>query len=110
VTSTYPLSTAELVKQVRTLAAELGEWPSQRRVMRTCHVGAPRADAALAALRDEGFDPAPGPHLHAVLDAPETLPEGVKEEPETGPPGAAEVRRSSFAAGSPHQTTYRSTT
>ena len=46
-TSAYPVSPEVLEDRVRTLAASLGDWPSQRRVMRECRVGAPRADAAL---------------------------------------------------------------
>jgi hypothetical protein len=57
VTSAYPISTEALEDRVRDLAAKLGGWPSQRRVMRECRVGAPRADAALAAVKRSGFDP-----------------------------------------------------
>jgi hypothetical protein len=88
--SAFSLPGDELVEQVRVLAVERGEWPSQRKVMRECKVGAPRADAALAALRDEGFDPAPAQRLHAVPDASETQPENVQERPESGAPGASE--------------------
>lgn len=70
-TSAYPLPTEVLVDRVRALAAELGAWPSRRHVMRECKVGAPRADAALATLREEGFDPAPGPVLTVVPPRPE---------------------------------------
>ena len=55
-TSAYPLSVDELTDRVRDQATELGTWPSQRQVMRECHVGA-RRDAALVALRAAGFDP-----------------------------------------------------
>jgi hypothetical protein len=54
VTSAYPLPTEQLVERVRKLAVERGGWPSQRAIMRSCKVGAPRADAALATLRAEG--------------------------------------------------------
>jgi hypothetical protein len=43
--------------------------------MRECHVGADRASAALAPLRESGFDPAvpaPAPVLTVVPDAPAT--------------------------------------
>jgi len=96
VTSAYPIPTAELVDRVRALAAELGEWPSQRRVMRECRVGAPRADAALATLRESGFDPAAPPRSLTVVpdlqDAAETHPvrvqEGTGERSQAHTPGA----------------------
>src|SRR2546430_11924339 len=74
-TSAYPLPPEVLVERVRALANELGEWPSQRHVMRECRVGAPRADAALAALRDEGFDPARPRGLTVVRAQPESTEE-----------------------------------
>jgi hypothetical protein len=87
------MSDDELFEKVRALAGEIGEWPSRRRVMRVCRVGAIRADAALAALRAEGFDPARELHLHAVPDAPETRPEDVQEQSDDRAPGAAEGAR-----------------
>lgn len=57
--SAFPIADDVLVEKVRALAGECGTWPSQRMVMRACRVGAPRADAALAALRSDGFDPGP---------------------------------------------------
>ena len=62
----------DLTERVRVLATERAAWPSGRAVMRECRVGAPRAQAALAALRAEGFDPTPAPALTIVPDAPET--------------------------------------
>jgi hypothetical protein len=58
-TSAYPMSDEALIEKVRALAGEIGRWPSQRQIMRTCRVGAPRADAAIAALLGEGFAPEP---------------------------------------------------
>lgn len=84
-TSAYPLPTEVLVDRVRALAAELGEWPSQRRVMRECRVGAPRADAALATLRDEGFDPSPPRALSVVPEAGETQAERDEDDAEQHP-------------------------
>jgi hypothetical protein len=55
--SAYPVTNEVLTERVRDLAAELGGWPSQRRVMRACRVGAPRADAVLARLRASGYAP-----------------------------------------------------
>jgi hypothetical protein len=57
--SAYPITTDKLTDQVRALADDIGAWPSQRRVMRTCRVGAPKADAALRELRDTGYTPTP---------------------------------------------------
>jgi hypothetical protein len=72
-TSAYPVSPEVLEDRVRTLAASLGDWPSQRRVMRECRVGAPRADAALTAVRASGFDPdRPARPLTVVPDQPDT--------------------------------------
>jgi len=88
-TSAYPIPPAELVDRVRALTAELGEWPSRRRVMRECRVGAPRADAALASLRDEGFDPAPrrAPPRRAAAPAAvsATASSGARRPPEAAP-------------------------
>jgi hypothetical protein len=108
--SAFPLPTVELVDRVRALAVERGEWPSQRRVMRTCRVGAPRADAALAALRAEGFDPAPERALSVVADAPETQPDvdvpavsdAIAEDRSDGAESAVELLVSGAAgAGDP---------
>jgi hypothetical protein len=77
-TSAYPTPHDVLIGRVR----ELGDWPSQRKVMRTCRVGAPRADAALAELRESGFDPAPAPVLTVVPDSPEAQAEPTGERTE----------------------------
>lgn len=93
-TSAYPMSDEVLAEKVRALAAELGAIPSQRQVMRACSVGAPRAQSALAALRAEGFNPAPAPALTVVPDAPqaatETRADLVEERPEDATPGESE--------------------
>jgi hypothetical protein len=89
-TAAYPIADEVLVEKVRALAAELGDWPSKRRVMRAAGVGAPRASAALATLRDEGFDPTPRRGLSVVPAGAETQPERVEERPEDGAPGVAE--------------------
>lgn len=57
--SAYPMSGDVLKEKVRALAEEISAWPSRRQIMRACRVGAPRADAVLAALRATGFDPRP---------------------------------------------------
>lgn len=97
--SAFPLPHEELVDRVRGLALELGAWPSQRRIKSTCRVGADRAREALAALRAQGFDPAPASHLRAVPDATETRPEDVEEQPEDDTPGAPEAAGHGTAEG-----------
>lgn len=89
-TSAYPIAHEQLVEKVRAMAEEIGEWPSRRRVMRSCRVGAPRADAALDALRREGFDPSPRRGLSVVPDAAETHADDEQERPAGPIPGAAE--------------------
>src|SRR3712207_5883367 len=89
-TSAYPIADEALVEKVRALAAELGAWPSKRRVMRTAGVGAPRAAAALDALRAEGFDPTPHVGLSVAPDVADTEPERVGEQSADGTWGESE--------------------
>jgi hypothetical protein len=103
-TSAYPLPDDELAARVRALAAERGGWPSKRTVMQAAHVGAPRAQAALDALREEGFDPARRHGLVVVPDAAQTRPERTSDAPNTGVPGASEGA-SGVAADSDSETT-----
>jgi hypothetical protein len=120
-TSAYPISTEVLEDRVRTLAANLGAWPSQRRVMRECRVGAPRADAALAAVKRSGFDPTrparpltlvpasepatapvtagPSGAHHAEPTAPATETTGTAGAPGTGLPVSAGASAASAEAG-----------
>lgn len=81
------LTDAELLHKVRTLALEMGGWPSVRAVQRACSVGRPRARGALDALREEGFDPAPKPSLDADPDAAQTQADSPADAPETRVPG-----------------------
>lgn len=97
-TSAYPRPLDVLVASVREMATQDRAWPSQRKVMRACKVGAPRADAALAALRNAGFDPTSqgaAPALTVVRDAPATSPQRPQERPaqdaDTAPTGALDV-------------------
>ncbi len=98
-TSVYPTPSEVLVDQVRALATELGAWPAKRQVIRDCKVGAPRAGAALDALRAEGFDPTTPARALTVVpdlpDAPETHSEHVRErtddQPQTDEQAAADV-------------------
>ncbi|PPK65836.1 ABC transporter permease [Actinokineospora auranticolor] len=57
-TSAYPTPLDVLADQVRDLAADLGEWPSRNRVIKTFKVGAPKASAVLDTVKASGFDPA----------------------------------------------------
>ena len=74
-TSAYPTPLDTLTDQVRDLATDLGQWPSRNQVMKHCKVGAPKATAALDALKATGFtpeqattsaDPATVRRLHSV--------------------------------------------
>ncbi|ROP39107.1 ABC transporter permease [Saccharothrix texasensis] len=77
-TSAYPTPVDALTERVRSLALELGAMPSRNQVMKACKVGAPKANAALDALKATGFTPdtadttpasvhpAQTRHLHAV--------------------------------------------
>jgi hypothetical protein len=87
-TSADPIPVDTLTDKVRALAVELGELPSRNRVIKTFNVGAPKATAALDALKAAGFDPAasedvepaeaPTRRLHAV--AAEPAPPAESEE------------------------------
>ncbi|RLK59933.1 ABC transporter permease [Actinokineospora cianjurensis] len=68
-TSAYPTPLDALADKVRELAADLGEWPSRNRVIKTFKVGAPKASAALDAVRSSGFNPT-APATENGLDTP----------------------------------------
>lgn len=74
--SAYPIDDDVLTEKTRALAEEISAWPSRRQIMRACRVGAPRADAVLAELRRQGFDP---------------RPERVQEHPEVQVLGATDA-------------------
>ncbi|MDX8048509.1 ABC transporter permease [Lentzea sp. BCCO 10_0798] len=57
-TSAYPPKLDQLTDRVRTMATDLGAWPSLRQIKQQCNVGHPKAVEALAALRASGFNPA----------------------------------------------------
>jgi hypothetical protein len=65
--SAYPATVDDLIPAARDLAAELGELPTRNKLMKTFKVGAPKANAVLAAL---AADPAPVP----AADVPATPP------------------------------------
>jgi hypothetical protein len=108
-TSAYPIPADVLEERVRALAASLGEWPSQRRVMRECRVGAPRADAALTAVKRSGFDPSKPARPLALVPtgadttAPDThapdTPASAVERGDTAVPDAADPGEPTTAAG-----------
>jgi hypothetical protein len=98
-TSAYPLDDDVLVEKVRALAGELGGWPSKRSVMRAAGVGAPRASAALAALRAEGFNPAPARPLDIIPNADETQPQSHQEQPREDAFGATDGAPNDVTAG-----------
>ncbi|MGW6449498.1 ABC transporter permease [Lentzea sp. NPDC055074] len=57
-TSAYPTSLDLLTDRVRSMATDLGAWPSLRQIRQQCNVGHPKAAGALAALKASGFNPA----------------------------------------------------
>ncbi|GLZ36340.1 ABC transporter permease [Lentzea sp. NBRC 105346] len=57
-TSAYPVTLDRLTEQVKQMANELGELPSRNRIKKVCRVGADKANAVLAALAADGFEPA----------------------------------------------------
>ncbi|OLT21178.1 hypothetical protein BJF78_34695 [Pseudonocardia sp. CNS-139] len=73
--STAAATDADLVEQVRALAVERSEWPSQSDVMRAFRVPAPRAGAALFQLRRAGFTPPDKPPDRPPEPPPITLVE-----------------------------------
>jgi hypothetical protein len=75
--SAYPATIEELVPQARELAAQLGEMPSRRRVMRELHIGTDKARDVLARLD--------ATRLHLVTDtaAPATEAKPAGPEPTT---------------------------
>jgi Protein of unknown function (DUF2637) len=91
----FPMPFEELVERTRQLALTDRTWPSQRAVVGAFGVGTQRARAALAALREEGFDPAPSPALTVVPDAPEPVDErtadALADAAPTAPEGAPET-------------------
>ncbi|HKS48774.1 MAG TPA: ABC transporter permease [Amycolatopsis sp.] len=66
--SAYPASVDALLPRVRTWVADLGAMPSRNRIMAEFRVGAPKARAILAALKNE-TETGPVRALHAVPEA-----------------------------------------
>ncbi|GGU87320.1 ABC transporter permease [Lentzea flava] len=88
-TSAYPITVDDLTERVKAFAIEQGEIPSRNRIKTEFKVGAPKANAVLAALDEQGFNPTnPTPadevstvrRLHSV---PATEPTPAVTEPVT---------------------------
>ncbi|MFD4672400.1 ABC transporter permease [Lentzea sp. NPDC058450] len=82
-TSAYPITVAELTERVKAFAIDQGKIPTRNRIKSEFNVGAPKANAVLAALEETGFDPAnPNPadevstvrRLHSVPATETTEP------------------------------------
>ncbi|WP_328999434.1 ABC transporter permease [Kribbella sp. NBC_00709] len=66
--TSYPVPVEDLIPAARRLAAELGEVPSQNRLMKHLRVGKDKARAVHATLIDERTDDRPETYLHSVPD------------------------------------------
>ncbi|MFG1818536.1 ABC transporter permease [Kribbella sp. NPDC049174] len=78
--TSYPVPVEDLIPAARRLAVELGEVPSQNRLMKHLRVGKDKAKAVHAALIEERTETRPETHLHSVPDTDEAGP--VTETPE----------------------------
>src|SRR3954451_20388124 len=90
--TSYPVPVEDLIPAARRLASELGEIPSQNRLMKHLRVGKDKAKAVHAALTEErtaldGQDH-PETRLHSVPDPDETTTE--TETTEAAPEPVAE--------------------
>ena len=85
--TSYPVPVEDLIPDARRLAAELGEIPSQNRLMKHLRVGKDKAKAVHAALTEERTEDRPETRLHSVPDPDETMTE--TEVTETAPEAAA---------------------
>ncbi|GAA2812077.1 ABC transporter permease [Kribbella solani] len=77
--TSYPVPVEDLIPDARRLAAELGEVPSQNRLMKHLRIGKDKAKAVHAALTDEHIadrtEDRPETRLHSVPDPNETTTE-----------------------------------
>ncbi|MFI5698390.1 ABC transporter permease [Kribbella sp. NPDC051586] len=105
--TSYPMPVEDLIPAARRLAAELGEVPSQNRLMKHLRIGKDKAKAVHAALTEEHTEDRPETRLHSVPDSDETnttaeisamIPEPVEEEfPQvTAPVAPVPVRRTGW--------------
>lgn len=90
--TSYPVPVEDLIPDARRFAAELGEIPSQNRLMKHLRIGKDKAKAVHAALTDERTadrtEDRPETRLHSVPDPDETTAE--TETTETVPQAVAE--------------------
>jgi hypothetical protein len=84
--TSYPVPVEDLIPSARRLAAELGEIPSQNRLMKQLRIGKDKAKAVHAALTDEHTEDHPETRLHSVPDPDET---GTERKTMTEVVGAA---------------------
>ncbi|MET9269380.1 ABC transporter permease [Kribbella sp. NPDC003557] len=70
--TSYPVPVEDLIPVARRLAAELGEIPSQNRLMKHLRIGKDKAKAVHAALTGESAQNHPETRLHSVPDPDET--------------------------------------
>ncbi|MEV6890779.1 ABC transporter permease [Kribbella sp. NPDC051137] len=73
--TSYPVPVEDLIPAGRRLAVELGEIPSQNRLMKHLRVGKDKAKAVHAALTEERTEDRPETRLHSVPDPDETTAE-----------------------------------
>jgi hypothetical protein len=73
--TSYPVPVEDLIPDARRLAAELGEIPSQNRLMKHLRIGKDKAKAVHAALVEERSEDRAETHLHSVPDPDETTTE-----------------------------------
>ncbi|MEV4267788.1 ABC transporter permease [Kribbella sp. NPDC049584] len=70
--TSYPVPVEDLIPDARRLADELGEIPSQNRLMKHLRIGKDKAKAVHAALTDDRTDDRPETRLHSVPNPNET--------------------------------------
>lgn len=96
--SAYPVDVATLTERVWARAVELGELPTQNRIMTEFRVGRPKAAAVLAALTPSSLTADPdattaGPvrHLHSVTADSDDDPGSPQATPDADAPDAVAV-------------------
>jgi hypothetical protein len=83
--TSYPVPVEDLIPAAREFAAELGEVPSQNRLMKHLRIGKDKAKAVHAALTDEHTEDRPETRLHSVPDPAETTTDTETTETAPGP-------------------------
>ncbi|MET9310756.1 ABC transporter permease [Kribbella sp. NPDC003505] len=77
--TSYPVPVEDLIPAAREFAAELGEVPSQNRLMKHLRIGKDKARAVHAALTEERAEDRPEIRLHSVPDPDESTAEPTTE-------------------------------